>query len=60
MLDKIQQLTLRPSGDPTYSDIGSVYLHSDGRMFGKVVRGVLKGAKVVTDSYRGEIWECVR
>jgi len=53
------QLTLRPSGDPIYSDIGYVTLHSDGRMFGRVLRGVLKGHKVVTDSYLGTLWECV-
>jgi hypothetical protein len=58
-MNKMEQLTLRPSGDPTLTDIGYVYLHSDGRMFGKVLRGVLAGAKVVADDYRGRLWEVV-
>ena len=55
----MEQLTRRPSGGLILTDLGHVYLHSDGRMFGKVLKGVLKGAKVVTDSYLGKMWECV-
>lgn len=59
MMNKLQQLILRPSGDPTYGDIRGVTLRSDGRMFGRVFSGSLKGYKVVAQSYRGRLWETV-
>ncbi len=59
-MNKMEQLTLRPSGDLTHTDIDCVYLHDNGRMFGRVMNGVLKGAKVVAESYRGRLWEVVR
>lgn len=59
MLNKLQQLILRPSGGPTFGDIRGVTLHTDGRMFGRVFSGVLKGHKVVAQSYRGRLWEVV-
>ena len=59
MKNKMEQLIRRPSGGLTLSEVSHVYLHSDGRMFGKVLSGVLKGTKVVTNSYLGKVWEVV-
>lgn len=58
MKNKWNQLIIsKGSGALRCDDIGYVTLHTDGRMFGRVLTGVLKGAKVVADSYRGKVWE---
>ena len=59
MKNKMEQLIVQPSGDLTLSEISHVYLHTDGRMFGNVLRGVLKGTKVVKDNYLVKMWEVV-